>query len=238
MELENKDMADKLLLNENGPEQNEAMQDQELLVEDSLELNRQQKSLSPAEYEKFLENLAKANKKIISVVPLTSVEVVLVEEVLLCLSDLRAEVLEKRDEALRQSQFIKDKVSTLVTSGKVQIHQDEYKKSEESVVQYAGLLDNIVTEIDSEISYFSLFLSKEIPGSIVAWMSEPDDFIAYIKEKVRFIKKYVKSIRKDLNISFSRYNFGFQAQIKRILQVESFVKYQEQLETQRNGLST
>jgi len=133
---------------------------------------------------------------------------------------------------LRQSIFIKDKVASLVTSGKVQIHQDEYKKSEESVTQYAGLLDNIMVEIDSEISYFGLFLGEELPGQVVAWMSEPDDFIAYIKEKVRFIKKYVKSIRKDLNISFSRYNFGFQAQIKRILQVEVYVRYHENLEAQ------
>jgi hypothetical protein len=237
MELENKDMANKLPVTENNSVQDESVQDQELLVEDSLELNRQRKSLSPEEYEKFLESLTKANKKIIPVKPLSMSDVALVEEVLVCLVELKGEVLQKRDESVRQSQFIKDKVSTLVVSGKVQIHQDEYKKSEESVLQYAGLLDNIVTEIDSEISYFSLFIAKEMPGSVVAWMSEPDDFIVYIKEKVKFIKKYVKSIRKDLNISFSRYNFGFQAQIKRILQVEAYVKYQEHMNAQGGGVS-
>lgn len=232
MELENKDMITTPSEALNASSFEEAVQDQELLVEDSLELNRQLKTLSTEEYQHFLDNLTKANKKIILVKPLTVGDKRLVEDVLLCLIELKNDVLQKRDEAMRQSLFIKEKVGTLVTSGKVQIHQDEYRKSEESVTQYAGLLDNIIIEIDSEINYFGLFMGNDLPGQVVAWMSEPDDFFIYIKEKVRFIKKYVKSIRKDLNISFSRYNFGFQAQIKRILQVEAYIRYHENLELQ------
>lgn len=232
MEFENKDIAPVLPETQNLVAPEEAPEAQELLVEDSLELNRQRKTLSAEEYQQFLENLAKANKKIIQVKALESVDKHLIEEVLVCLAELKNEVLHKRDEAMRQSVFIKEKVGSLVTSSKVQIHQDEYKKSEESVTQYAGLLDNIVAEIDSEINYFGLFIGEELPGQVVAWAPEPDDFITYIREKVRFIKKYVKSIRKDLNISFSRYNFGFQAQIKRILQVEAYIRYHEDLEAQ------
>lgn len=231
MEFENKDMTAVLpeaqTEKQNTTAFDEAAEAQELLVEDSLELNRQRKTLSAEEYQQFLDGLTKANKKIIKVTPLDLADSRLVEDVLLCLVELQNEVLLKRDESMRQSQFIKDKVESLVTSGKVQIHQDEYKKSEESVIQYAGLLDNIVHEIASEINYFGLFISAELPGQVVAWATEPDDFVVYIREKVRFIKKYAKSIRKDLNISFSRYNFGFQAQIKRILQVEAYVRYQE-----------
>ncbi len=242
MEFENKEMTSVLPEAQTEAQSaaglEESAEAQELLVEDSLELNRQRKTLSTEEYQQFLDNLSKANKKIIKVTPLEVVEQRLVEDVLLCLSELKNEVLQKRDEAMRQSKFIKDKVESLVTSGKVQIHQDEYKKSEESVIQYAGLLDNIVHEIESEINYFSLFISEELPGQVVAWATEPDDFAFYIREKVRFIKKYAKSIRKDLNISFSRYNFGFQAQIKRILQVEAYVRYHENVQQQAQARAT
>lgn len=232
MEFENKDMTSVLPEAQNVVTSEDAIEAQELLVEDSLELNRQRKTLSTEEYQKFLDNLTKTNKKIIKVTPLDLTERRLIEDVLLCLTELKNEVLQKRDESMRQGQFIKDKVESLITSGKVQIHLDEYKKSEESVIQYAGLLDNIVNEIESEINYFCLFISEDLPGQVVAWATEPDDFGTYIKEKVRFIKKYAKSIRKDLNISFSRYNFGFQAQIKRILQVEAYVRYHENLQQQ------
>lgn len=230
MDFENKENFQEVL--EASQVSADVADEQELLVEESLELNRQKKTLSAEDYQKFLDGLAQANKKIISVTPLDAHDRNLVQEVVACLLELKNEVLAKRQESLRQSNFIKEKVNVLITSGKVQIHQDEYKKSEESVVQYAGLLDNIVAEIDSEINYFNLFTGNDLPGQVVAWAKEPDTFVEYIREKIRFIKKYVKSIRKDLNVSFSRYNFGFQAQIKRVLQVEAYVRYHEHLEDQ------
>lgn len=238
MEFENKDMTAALSEGSQIDALPEEAEIQELLVEDSLELNRREKNLSAEEYQQFLDSLVAMNKKIIAVKPLETAEGLLVKEVIHCLSDLKSEVLQKRDEALRQSLFIKEKVNLLVNSGKVQIQQDEYRKSEESVNQYAGLLDNIVAEIDSEVNFFQLFLSESLPAQVVAWASEPDDFFAYVKEKTKFIKKYVKSIRKDLNVSFSRYNFGFQAQIKRILHVEAYIRYHEHREEQMRNRAT
>ena len=117
MELENKDITATLSEAQNASGLEESSQDQELLVEDSLELNRQRKTLSPEEYQQFQDNLKEAHKKIVQVKPLTVADKRLVEDVLLCLIELKNEVLQKRDEAIRQSLFIKDKVSSLVTSG-------------------------------------------------------------------------------------------------------------------------
>lgn len=234
MELENKNVTT-VPLDENSATSaftGDVAEEQEILIEDSLELDRQSKAMSPEEWQNFVAGLAQDYKKVIPVVPLGS-DQSLISEILFSLSQLGDEVLLKRDEAVKQSQDIKAKVSALVESGKVHINQDEYQKSEESVIQYAGLLENIVNEITGEIAFFGLFSTDNAPKHVVVWNEDPDDFLEFIKAKVRFIKKYVKSIRKDLNISFSRYNFGFQAQIKRILQVEAYIRYHDNLATTR-----
>lgn len=233
MELENKNMTNNAFDEKTSKSAfiADEPEEQEILIDDSLELARKSKEMSEEEWQVFVAGLAQNNKKVIPVVALGTHQV-LVNEILQSLSHLGDEVLLKRDEAVKQSQAIKAKVGLLVESGKVHINQDEYHKSEESVIQYAGLLENIVNEITGEIAFFGLFVSDKAPRHVVVWNEDPDDFIEFIKAKVRFIKKYVKSIRKDLNISFSRYNFGFQAQIKRILQVEAYIRYHDSLRTQ------
>lgn len=233
MELENKNVTASAF-DENASSSAftvDESEEQEILIDDSLELARKSREMSEEEWQTFVAGLAQNNKKVIPVVALGSNQL-LVNEILQSLSQLGDEVLLKRDEAVKQSQAIKAKVAQLVESGKVHINQDEYHKSEESVIQYAGLLENIVNEITGEIAFFGLFASDKSPKHVVVWKEDPEDFVEFIKAKVRFIKKYIKSIRKDLNISFSRYNFGFQAQIKRILQVEAYIRYHDSLRAQ------
>ena len=234
MELENKNRTTVHLDEDTATSAftGDVAEEQEILIEDSLELDRQSKAMSPEEWQNFVAGLAQDHKKVIPVMPLGD-DQSLISEILLSLSQLGDEVLLKRDEAVKQSQDIKAKVGLLVESGKVHINQDEYHKSEESVIQYAGLLENIVNEITGEIAFFGLFATNSAPKHVVVWNEDPDNFLEFIKVKVRFIKKYVKSIRKDLNISFSRYNFGFQAQIKRILQVEAYIRYHDSIATTR-----
>ena len=232
MELENKDIVTTLSDIPSPVDGQESFEGQELLPEDSFEFNKQVKNLSAEDYEKLANKLAQEGKKTITVKPLLESEKSFIADVLSCLKELKSEVLSKQHDAVGQSLFIKEKVSSLVTSGKVLIHQDEYKKSEESVTQYAGLLDNIVIEIDSECDFFNQLVSDSLPPLVIAWANEPDNFNDYVMKKVRFVKKYIKSIRKDLNISFSRYNFGFQAQFKRILHVVAYIRYHENAEFQ------
>jgi hypothetical protein len=223
MEVENKDMTTVLPEAHLGTESEATALNQELLVEETLELDQQKAALSAEEYQKFLVQLEQAGKKIIATKPLVAEELFLVQDLLNCLTQLQAEVLVKRDAALQHSTLIKDKVQALIASGKVRINQDEYVQSEESVNQYAGLLDNIVNEVENEMNFFRRFTANAMPTQVVAWLHEPDDFNEFIKAKVKFVKKYVKSIKKDLNVSFSRYNFGFQSQISRITYVEKYV---------------
>jgi hypothetical protein len=205
-----------------------------MLIDDSLALNNRQESLSPEQYEQLLSKLNNEHKKVISVGTISDSEKVFIRDITNMLHVLRGEVEAKKEGAIKQSFFIKAKVQELINSGKVQIHEDEYKRSEESVIQYAGLLDNIIVEIDNELNFFGLFLADQTPSQIVVWMNEPDSFHEYLLGKISFIKKYIKNIRKDLNVSFSRYTFGFQAQIQRILQVEAYIHYQSDTQQKSN----
>ncbi len=178
------------------------------------------------EFTEMVKQLAEIGKKIIIAAPLQMQQRAKVDEALALLEELKKEVIAKKEEALGKSAVIKARVDDLVTSGKVQINRDEYAKSEESVQQYAGLLDNIVTEISNEEARLTEFLNPAIEFTVVAFY-ESDDFVACVEEKVNIVRKYVRNIKKDLNVSFSRYSFGFEAQMKRILHVESYIRYQD-----------
>ena len=190
--------------------------------------------LNGATDEKFAElvqQLAQVGRKPLSVASLNKGQQEKIVEILELLETLKREVSAKKEEALEKSALIKAKVHGLVSSGKVQIHHDEYMKSDESVQQYAVLLNNIIAEIQNEEGTFVKMLSGDLSRYVLVYLYESNDFGRYVEDKVGFVRKYVKNIRKDLNVSYSRYSFGFEAQLKRILHVEHFIRY----ETAQNG---
>ena len=109
-------------------------------------------------------------------------------------------------------------------SGIVQIDQQEYKQSEISVAQYMKVLESICAEVSSEIAYFEEFFGDKRPSSVVVSKSESDYFDVMIEEKNQFTKRYIKTIVRDLLVSYSRYSHGFDSQVKRIEQIESLLK--------------
>ncbi len=174
--------------------------------------------------EKFLAQLAQSDKKIVAADHLNeglkNNLVGVVEE----LKNLHDEVANKKQDVLSRSHSIKERVELLVQAGKVHIDQDEYAKSEVSVVRYADLLDGIGAELQSEINYFSLFLGDNRPKHIIAQKNSSDVFDSVMQEKVKTIKRYLKTIKRDLSVSYSRYCFGFDSQIKRINYIEAMLK--------------
>lgn len=204
----------------------------EVLVEDSLALNSQEAGEKRESLDDLVARLDAESKKIIEIGQIQPHVQDEIEKMVMLLAELKAEVFDKKSEAISQSEIIKDKVNALVQSGKVQIDQGEYERSAASVLQYAALLDSITAEVDMELAFFGLFFSDKQPQKMVVWKDEPNDFAGFVGAKSRYIKKYVKNIRKDLNVSFSRYVYGFRAQNERILQVEAYIRYQDRLQEQ------
>jgi len=164
------------------------------------------------------------NKKEITATALPEHVRVKLEEVLTTLRELGQEVILKQVQAIEKNKHIKARVQILMDSGKVQIDQEEFNRSEVSVLRYAEVLNQIIAEVEQEGMFISKLLRQE-PGAIMhVWKQDADSFEAYVQARIKFVKQYIKTVKKNLFISFSRYCFGFDAQEQRIGYIESLVR--------------
>lgn len=174
--------------------------------------------------EKFLDQLAHANKKIIAVNKLTDLSRSQILQVIDELSTLHRDVSKKNNEIQAKSVMIRQKVDALLGSGKVNIDQAEYKKSEASILQYSTMLNNICSELEAEKDFFSLFLSDKCPSHVIVLSKASDCFEEIAAIRVRLLRSYLKTVCRDLSISYSRYSYGFETQLNRISYIESCIK--------------
>lgn len=177
--------------------------------------------------EKFLAQLVHANKKVIAVNKLTELTRCLFLQVIDDLSTLCRDISEKNNAIQAKNLMIKQRVDALLQSGKVNVDQAEYKKSEASIAQYATMLNNICSELEAEKSFFTLFLSDTCPSHVIVRSNVSDRFEEAAALKAKALKSYLKSVCRDLSISYSRYSFGFETQLNRIAYIESRIKSED-----------
>lgn len=173
------------------------------------------------------EELQKRELKKIAVTPVSDY---LKKDAIYLLTEMEAlcvDVAGKYTYATEQNTFIKNKVDTLSSSQDVVINREEYQKSEESVEKYLELLKGIIAEIQNEMSYFIVFLKDKTPQYLIVPQDDTDSFELFFAQKTRVVKKYIKDMKKDLNISYSRYCFGFEAQINRMAGIEYYLQMQQ-----------
>lgn len=139
------------------------------------------------------------------------------------LKKLKEDVVIKKERTIAMGEQIRDKVRSLVDTGSIKIDEDEFSKSDVSVHQYTKVLDDITAEIDRDISFYVSILQKNIGDTFSVIGSLEEEFPELITERTKFIKKYIKDVSKDLAVSFSRFCFGFQSQMKRVEYVEFIV---------------
>ncbi len=136
------------------------------------------------------------------------------------LHDLKNEIAQKKDGALEKRQLIREKVMALCESGKVNVDQSEFDKSDISVHEFVGLLDRMIEEVDADYLFYNDLLSDAPPATMLVFKVEHGTFEEIIKQRIEMIKRYVKTAKRDLAVSYSRYCYGFEAQIRQILYVE------------------
>ncbi len=143
---------------------------------------------------------------------------------------LDTEVIEKQHQALEKNNYIKEIVQQLMHDGYIQVNEEEFKRSEESVQKYVDLLNDVRNEIHQEMQRISLMQTAEEGKEFAVWKTAPDEYPLYVEQRIKQLKHYIKSVRRDLNISYSRYCFGFESQMRRI---ESIQRYVERVVKQR-----
>ncbi len=139
------------------------------------------------------------------------------------LEELHANVLQKNKQALEKNNEIKNMVVELVKSGHIQVNEQEFKRSEESVLEYVGLLDDVKQEIESELSRALIMKNIKEGEECTVWKNSPDNYESFVEDRIKSLKRYARSVQRDLAISYSRYCFGFDSQMKQIDSIRRFV---------------
>lgn len=139
---------------------------------------------------------------------------------------VRLDIFNKKVEIVTKREIIKEKIKFLDESKQVRIDKAEFEKTEKSTQDYIRLLDGIIHELSGEIGYYNVFISDEKPpvDKVVVPLKSPDKIEDYLELQMNGIRRYLKTVKRDITISFSRYTFGFDEQLKHLTFVESYVK--------------
>lgn len=184
--------------------------------------------------EQFMEKFMQEHFKQVAVGEISPAECVKFQDALNFLLALKAEVAAKRVGSLEKKDFIKSMVAKLKESGRVNIDEAEFNKTEKSVMEFVQLLDKMVAEIDADIEFYTKLLSDTPPSYVMAYKDESDNFKDYLDARMASIKKYAKNAKRDLAVSYSRYCFGFDAQIRQIAYVEQVLRHADKNAEKKN----
>ncbi len=205
-------------------------QEKEILqpqAEQSADMQTKQK-MAPEQEAKLKEMVEQLDKEGKQIIPLPFIPQEIKDKLTFSIGELKKlhdDISGKKEIIVATNQKIQVLAHNLAQSKKVTINEQELAMSSKSSEKYIELLDTILNEVKTEVDYYSQFTQEEHPEFIVVWKEEPPHGILFLMSKVKWIKKYIKTIRKDVHISFSRYSFGFDNQIKKLEQTQAFITH-------------
>lgn len=156
------------------------------------------------------------------------------------LRELQKEIAEKMQLAAAHNESIQARIHRLVNDAKVEINQEHYHHFNQSIAVYMNLLKDIYAECGQELDWSTQILELENSKTVQVPLDFDADFYRWalghdaltdeeitrvINQKIEQIRRHAKVVRKDVRVSFSRYLFGFSAQLKQVEVIEhSLVK--------------
>ncbi|MFH1254716.1 MAG: hypothetical protein V1646_04785 [bacterium] len=192
-------------------------------------VNSSQDSVEKSSVEKKPEEIDPKTQKYLYIKPVVQDFKIRLKKTIDELVSIRLDIFNKKVEIVTKQNLIKEKITLLSESKKVRIDKAEFERSEKSAHSYTHLLDGIINELSGEIAYYNVFLSDEIPplDKIPVPLQAPDKIEDYLELQMNGVKRYLKNVKRDITISFSRYTFGFDEQLKHLTYVESYIKSKE-----------
>jgi len=177
---------------------------------------------------KVREALIQSLLKSIPVTPLSGDLSQKLSEAVGLLASLKEEINAKVNGAIEKKVLIKHKIEHLKETGKVNIDDAHFKRFDESIAEYVQLLVHMTHEVDRDLGYYASFLSENHLATVSVFKRDSDSFADYIVERIKAIKKNVKNAKQELAVSYSRYCFRFDAQIRQLDYVEQVIKHSGQ----------
>jgi len=151
----------------------------------------------------------------------------LLDGILFLIESLKTEINLKRSGVLEKKSLMQEKLASLKTSSKINVNDAEFDKFHKSIDEYVRLLDSMMQEVERDLAFYQSYLSPNPPAHISVERSAPDAFDAILGERIKMVRKNVKNAKRDLAVSYSRYCYGFEAQMRQIVYVESLLALQK-----------
>ena len=188
-----------------------------------------QDSAEKSNVEKKIEEIDPKTQKYLYIKPVAQDFKIRLKKTIDELVSIRLDIFNKKVEIVTKQTLIKEKITLLSESKKVRIDKAEFERSEKSAHSYTQLLDGIINELSGEIAYYNVFISDDAPPieKIPVPIQAPDKIEDYLELQMNGVKRYLKNVKRDIAISFSRYTFGFDEQLKHLTYVESYIKSKE-----------
>lgn len=180
------------------------------------------------EHQKKLEQqIDPKTQKIIYVSEISTELTLNLKESVYSLIVLKEDVDFRRKFILDKVEDVKNKAENLTKTYKVKFDKKEQEETEKSVKEYAALLEGICKELNQEIfhNYTLLNEGENKIKKLVAPINSPDLFEEYVIARIKWTKKFVKDLSKNLSVSYSRYNFSFDDRERRLTILESNLKH-------------
>lgn len=172
----------------------------------------------------YQELLRSGKQPILFLPPLSQESTNLLDSGLQTIDTLGKKILAIKNEILLQHHEIRSRVEAIDRTEKVRLSIN-VQRAEDSVEQYTALLDSLLIEIKAEINALNEYRGLKEQTMVIAQLHEPSEFNALIAHKVGLVKKQIKRIDRDLDVSFSRYQFSFHNHRKQLANVEAVLAY-------------
>ncbi len=155
------------------------------------------------------------------------------------LREMQQEIEEKERLAHEKNNSIAGRIHILIDTYKVEINKSHYEHFVRSIATYMQLLRDMHREFAEEIMLCSFVKNVQAPMlydlpintelETYKWFLGHDALTEVEKErlvagKIQHVKRYIKTVKKDLRVSFSRYLFGFDAQMKQVERIEMSIQ--------------
>ncbi len=147
-----------------------------------------------------------------------------VKKVFLDLNEFKLEVDSVSDKFKEKTDELKSRLVSLAKTGQIKIDKDEQEKNDKQIDAYRNFIEDVDKEVNSEVNFLTDVLSDNPPKTLRVFKGGSDDSNLVLEYKIKSIKKYVKKMRKDLRISFSKYDFSLSNQIKNLIYLEAHIK--------------
>ncbi len=131
--------------------------------------------------------------------------------------DLYTEIEHKRNGLIDVNISLKEKLDALKAVNKITVNQDVFDTNEESINRYITLIGELIKEVREEVELVAMMIQcKKVYITHAPTAAYPHDPFEILKNKVKGTRRYIKNVRRDINVSYSRYSFGLNAQMKQI----------------------